>query len=236
MIKGLRAKIVNEKDIKDGCFSLISNTPRLIDRKNNLHTAHIHEGKEKEDCYIRSRFTDESMAIICFEFKLNFFENPKKVDLSYYYLGEDKSSCAYLYDFKKTFAGIDDMIHLVEQWKSSIIDAKYCFEKLEEYNFSVSDDIRLGVITENDDIVRRKYELEQLMHKSIIPDSIPSYIKSQRRADISDSINKSKLLAGFSEGKVTIKGNTYKYDTRMFKNKKHEMIFCDGKLKKQKID
>lgn len=234
MIENLRAKRVKEKHLKDNVFELTKNTPVQINKENNLHAAHIHEEDEDEDCFIRSQFCDESCAMICKEFCLNFLKDPKKVDLSYYYFSEDKKAIVYLYDMKKTFAGIDVIIHLIEQWQSSIGDAKYCVDTV-AYKLTDSD-IHIGVITENNDTERRNNELQSILHPETLPDGIPSFVKSQRKADTADQIARAKILTGFDKGKVTIGGITYDYDVRTFVDKKHNMYFKNGLLEQQVIE
>ena len=232
MIENLRAKPVKEKDLKDNIFELKNNTPMQINKENNLHVAHIHEENEDEDCFIYSQFCDKSFAMICKEFYLNFQKNPKRVDFSYYYFSEDNTAIVYLYDMKKTLAGNDVIFHLIEQWKSSICDAKYCvkkteYHKLEDFN------IHIGVITENNDTERRKNELQSILYPESLPDVLPSFVKSQHMADTADQIAKAKILSDFDKGKVTIDGFTYYYDVRTFVAKKHNMYFNNGLLEQQ---
>lgn len=228
----LRAEPVKGREINDGVFELQKNTPKLIGKKNNSHTARLHEETEDEDCFIHSQFRDEAFAMICKEFYLNFLKDPKKVDLSYYYFSEDKTVRVYLYDMKKTFAGLDVMIHLAEQWRSSIYDAKYCVAKTETYQLEDSD-IHIGVITENNDTERRVRELQPVLHPEPPSEGVSSFMKSKRMAATADQVAKAKILAGFDEGKVTIGGITYVYDVRTFVNKQHHMYFNNGLLKHQ---
>jgi len=236
MINNLRAKPVKVKEINNDIFELIKNRPRQINKNNNSHIAHLYEDKEDEHLYLHSKFNDEACAMLCHEFYLNFVEQPKKVDLSYYYFSEKNFSeknkvSVYLYDLKKTFSGIDVMIDLIEQWKSSLIDAKYCIDKLDEYEIQ---DIHVGVITENNKIECRKQDLDLILH----PDSlecnrnVSSSVQSKRNASTSDIIAKAKILKGFDEGKVELCGVTYQYDIRLFHEKKHDMSFVDGILEK----
>ena len=235
----LRAKHLKEKDISDGLITLKMNTPKLIDCKNNADIAVIHEQKPAEDvdeyCYIHSVFNDEATAMICNEFRLDFLKKSKAVDLSYYYFAADKNSKVYLYDFKKTFAQKETILHLIEQWESSICDAKYCIEKTREYKLANSD-IYIGVITENNDTERRNIELAIILYPEPIPDNIPSSIKSKRLANYSTKISEARALREFDKGKVTISGVTYHYDIRTFINKKHEMYFIDGILNPEITD
>lgn len=235
MTGNLRAEPVKGHEINGGVFELKKNTPKLIGKENNPHTAHIREETEDEDCFIHSHFRDEAFAIICKEFYLNFYKDPKRVDLSYYYFSEDKNAAAYLYDMKKTFAGLDVIIHLVEQWKSSICDAKYCVDKTETYQLAYPG-IHIGVITEHNDTERRRRELQPILHPEPIPEDLPSFIKSKRRANTADRISKAKILDGFDEGKVTIGGITYDYDVRTFIDKEHHMYFKDGVLEQQTVE
>lgn len=230
MIGNLRAKAVKENELDDGVFQIKKNTPKQIDKTNNSHIAHIHEDAENEDVYIKSTFNDDSCALICNEFYLNFIESPKKVDISYYYFSENNKVNIYLYDMKKTFAGIDDMINLVEQWKSSILDAEYCVKKLEQYEII---NVCLGVITEDNATERRIRELNDILQPEEVAIKIPDFMKRQRRADTTHILAMRKVLIGFDVGEVTIYGHTYKYDIREFINKKHNMLFSDGILKAQ---
>ena len=233
MLENLRAKTVKQENITDGVFELEKNQPIQICKQDNLFTARLYEKNEQESCYIHSTFSDESSAVICKELCLNYLKNSKKVDLSYYYFSESVQAIVYLYDMKKTFAGIDVLIHLVEQWKSSIIDAKYCIEKTEKYTIDPAADIHLGVITEDNDVERRNRELEAILHLTPPPQKLPSYLKQQYQADHAIQISKAKILTGFDEGKVTIGGITYIYDIRTFNNKQHDMYFNDGCLEAQ---
>lgn len=234
MIKELRAKPVKKKEIKNNIFDLKPNNPKQIDVNNNSHIAHIYELKESENVdehlYIHSEFTDDASAMIGNEFYLNFLENSKKVDMSYYYFSSDKKVTVYLYDMKKTFAGIETIIHLIEQWKGSIADSKSCIEQLEGYKLLK---IQIGVITENDDSERRKYEIESVLNKAKHKENenIPSFMVHQRHADNVNNMVKAKMLNGFIDGKITICGCTYSYDVREFTNKRHDMWFKDGFLK-----
>lgn len=229
MIEDLRAKPVKSREIENDVFELRKNTPKLVNKRNNPYVARIYEHNEDEECFIHSYFCDEAFAMICNEFYLNFYDDPKRVDLSYYYFAEDKTAIVYLYDMKKTFAGVDDMIRLVEQWKSSICDAKYCIDKTEIYQLTYPN-IRIGVITENDDIKRRNNELRSILYPEPLPEGLPSFITAKYRANIADQIAKAHILAGFDKGKVTIGGITYDYDVRTFVEKKHHMYFNNGIL------
>ena len=233
MLENLRAKPLKQRQIVDGVFELKPNQPIQICKQNNSVIAHLYEEKEQENCNILSSISDESSAVICKEFCLNFLNNSKKVDLSYYYFSESVQAIVYLYDMKKTFAGIDVLIHLVEQWKSSIIDAKYCIEKTEKYTFDPAADIHLGVITEDNDVERRNRELEAILHPTPPPQKLPSYLKQQHQADQANRMSIAKILVGFDEGKVTIGGITYIYDIRTFNNKRCDMYFNDGCLEAQ---
>lgn len=231
MINNLRAKAVKKHEIKDGVFELKNNTPKLINKKHNSHVAHILEQNEGENCFVHSQFCDEAFAMICHEFYLNFYEDPPKVDLSYYYFAENGTAIVYLYDMKKTFAGVDVMIHLIEQWKSSICDAKYCVDKA-DYQLTYPN-IHIGVITENNDIERRNNELRPILYPEPdpLPEGLPTFIMSKHQANTAGQIPIAQVLAGFDEGKVTISGVTYHYDVRIFVEKKHHMHFNDGFLK-----
>lgn len=230
MIDNLRAKAVKQKEISDNnIFELWTNTPKQINIFNNSHIAHIFESSENENLYIHSQFNDNAFAIICNEFFLNFIENSKKVDFSYYYFAEKNNVSIFLYDMKKSFSGIDMIIHLVEQWIQSLKTAQACVVQLDNYYI---DTIQLGIITENNDVVRRKRELEPILHPEIVSSNVSSFIASKRKANTSDIIAISKLLKGFDEGKITINGCTYEYDVRLFSNQEHHMYFYDGVLKK----
>lgn len=232
MLDTLRAKPVKENLIIDGIIELRKNQPILICEKNNSHKMCIYEEKEKESCLISSTFTDESCAMIGKEFHLNFLSDPKRVDISYYYFSVNGQARVYLYDMKKTFAGIDVLIKLIEQWKSSIIDAEFCVNKLDGYAISSCSDIHIGVITEENAVERRKRELQPILHPEPLADGIPEYLRKKRQASDAIRISQEKVLNGFDEGKVTICGITYEYDVRLFNDKKHEMLFVDGVLKK----
>lgn len=235
----LRAKRLKEKHVSDGLFTLKTNKPMLVDSENNGHIVVIHEQKPVEDvdeyCYIHSVFNDGATAMVCNEYRLDFLKKSKAVDLSYYYFAADKNSKVYLYDFKKTLVQKDIIIKLIEQWQSSISDAKYCIEKTEEYKLANSD-IYIGVITENNDTERRNIELAKILYPEPIPDNIPSSIKSKRLANCSTQISEAKALREFDKGTVTISGVTYHYDIRTFTNKKHDMYFIDGILNPEITD
>ena len=214
MIDNLRAKRLKPKELSnDNIFELLTNNPKQIDKSNNEHIAHIFESKENEDLYVHSQFNDNAFAMICNEFFLNFIENSKRVDFSYYYFAEDNKVKIYLYDMKKTFSGIDMIIHLVEQWKQSIKTAQACVVQLDDYYI---DTIQLGIITENDDVDGRIRDLEPILHPEPTSSSVPVFIAHKHMANTADVIAKSKLLKGFDEGKVTINGCTYRYDIRLF--------------------
>ena len=230
MINNLRAKPLKQKEISNNnIFELSTNNPKQIDKSNNVHIAHIFEIKENEELYIHSQFNDNAFAIICNEFFLNFIEKSKRVDFSYYYFSEDNKVKIYLYDMKKTFSGIDMIIHLVEQWKQSIKTAQACVVQLDDYYI---DTIQLGIITENNDVDGRIRDLEPILHLETVSSNISSFIASKRKANTSDIIAKSKLLKGFDEGKVTINGCSYEYDVRLFDNRTYHMYFNDGVLEK----
>lgn len=232
MIEVLRAKPVKAKNIKDGVFEIKKNTPIQICKENNSHKLHIIEKDEKEDCYISSTFHDDSFAMVGNEFCLNFLSDPKKVDISYYYFSVSGKSIVYLYDMKKTFAGIDVLMNLIEQWTSSIKDAKYCIDQLDSYSLNPCSDIHIGVLTENNAVDRRTRELKPILHPEPLSEKIPEYQIKKQQASSASRISQAKILAGFDEGKVTILGSTYKYDVRLFTNKTHEMLFFDGILER----
>lgn len=231
MLGNLRAKPIKAKTVKDGKIILKKNTPIQVAKKDENCIVVLYEENEDETCYIHSQFNENSFAIIGKEFHLNFYEDPPKVDLSYYYFSEEKSAIVYLYDIKKTFSGIDVIIHLIGQWKSSIRDAKYCVDTTEAYKIYNQSDIHIGVITENNNVKKRNQELQQFLNPEPMPDKLPSYFKMQHQADSAADIRKRKLLLGFDEGKVIIDGHTYTYDVRLFNEKKHDMFFVDGVLK-----
>ena len=228
IIELLRAKKVKRAEINDGVFVLKKNKPKVITQSNNNHNAKISEEQEDEHCYIHSEFTDDSFAMIGNEFCLNFMDPPKKVDMSYYYFNKSKSA-AYLYDMKKSFVEIDVILHLYEQWKFSIYDAKYCINMPDEFTITDSD-IHIGVITENNDIEVRNKNLREILYPAPSEPDIPNFIQHKRYANRIDLIEKAKVLTGFDEGKVTIRGITYNLDVRTFKNKEHHMFFKDGVL------
>lgn len=231
MLENIRAKHVKEKEVNDNFFTLKKNTPRQINKDNNSHIAHICEDRPKdnvlEDLYIHSSFNDESFAIIGNEFSLNFYDSPSAADLSYYYFDVNSSVSIFIYDMKKSFSGLDKMETLVHQWIGSIRTAKGCISQLENYEIST---IKIGVITEDNDVERRKRELKPILHPDPISEDIPSFMQSQRRADKAGDLARAELLKGFDEGKVTICGCTYEYDVRLFVDKKHDMYFIDGEL------
>ena len=179
MINNLRAKPLKQKEIPDNnIFELLKNNPKQINKSNNIHIAHIFESNENENLYVHSQFNDDVFAIICNEFFLTFIENSKKVDCSYYYFAEDNKVKIYLYDMKKTFSGIDMIIHLVEQWKQSIKTAQACVIQLDDYYV---DTIQLGIITENNDVDGRIRDLEPILHPETVSSNVSSFIASKRR-------------------------------------------------------
>lgn len=231
-LNNLRATKVKQKDLKNGVFILQKNTPKLIDKDNNEHIARIDEQKEGETVFIHSEFDDEASAMIGNEFCLNFLKDSQKTDLSYYYFSEDKKVIVYLYDMKKTFAGINVIIHLIEQWHNSIRTAYYCIGELPNYEISA---VCIGVITENNDVESRKKEIEPIMEVKKNFDRLPSFMQSKYYADNYDKIKKAKILDGFLEGKITILGNTYEYDIITFDdNKECHIYFKNGILKNEK--
>lgn len=227
-LNNLRATKVKSKDLENGVLILSKNTPKLIDKDNNEHIARIDEQKEGEIIFIHSVFDDSSSAMIGNEFCLNFLKNSKKTDFSYYYFSEDKKVIVYLYDMKKTFAGIDVIIHLIEQWQNSIRTAYYCIDELNNYELSA---ICIGVITEDNDCECRIKEIEPIMEVKKHFDRLPSFMQSKYYADNYDKIKKAKILAGFLDGEITILGNTYEYSVITFDNNKEcHMYFHNGIL------
>lgn len=235
MLNSLRATTVKKNEINNNIFKLQKNTPKQISKQNNSHSAHIHEENEGETCFVHSTFSDDAIAMICNEFYLSSCKNPKRLDLSYYYFAKDKTIMIYLYDMKKIFAGVHNIIRLIEQWKSGICYAKYCTAKISGYQLS-DDNIHLGVITENNDIERRNRELQPILHPEPSPGGLPSFISSKHRANTADQISKAKVLTGFDVGNITIGGITYSYDVRTFVDKKHYMYFNDGILEQQIVE
>lgn len=231
MLEIISAKPIKENELgEDNVFELKRNTPKQITKDNNAHVAHILEDKENEHLYIHSAFEDNEFAVICNEFALNFLKDPKRVDLSYYFFSETNQVTVFLYDMKKTFAGIDVLIHLVEQWKSSIDDAEYCIKKLSDYgNYEIAD-IFIGVITEDNDAERRNKEIASLSSPDSTEPNIPSFIKSKHLANTADNIRKANLLKGLDEGRITISGKTYSVDVRVFIDKRYDMYFERGRL------
>jgi hypothetical protein len=229
-LDNLRATKVKLKDLNNnGVFNLQKNTPKMIDKNNNKHIARIDEEKEQEVIFIHSEFDDESAAMIGNEFCLNFLKNSQKTDFSYYYFSEDKKVIVYLYDMKKTFAGIDVIIHLIEQWQNSIRTACYCIDELQCYKLSA---ICIGVITEDNDCERRTKEIESIMEVKKNLDRLPSFMQSQYYANNYDKIKKAKIFDGFLDGKITILGNTYEYSVITFDdNKECHLYFHNGILK-----
>lgn len=231
ILNNLRADKVKSKKLDNGVFILQKNTPKLIDKDNNEHVARIDEQELGETVFIHSEFDDEAFAMIGNEFCLNFLKDSKKVDFSYYYFSKDKKVIVYLYDMKKTFSGINDIIHLIEQWQNSIRTAYYCIGELPNYEIS---DVFIGVITEKNDVEDRKKEIEPIIEFKKNLERLPSFMKSQYSANNYDKIKKAKILDGFLEGKITILSNTYKYDIITFDNKQCHIYFKNGILKKEK--
>ncbi len=228
ILNNLRATKVKPKDLDNGVLILQKNTPKLIDKGNNGHIARIDEKKEGEVVFIHSKFDDDSSAMIGNEFCLNFLKDSQKTDFSYYYFSEDKKVIVYLYDMKKTFAGIDVIIHLIEQWQNSIRTAHYCIDELKNYEISA---IYIGVITEDNDCERRTQEIEPIIETKKKFDRLPSFMQSQYRANNYDKIKKAKILDGFLDSKITILGTTYEYNVIMFdNNKEYHMHFHNGIL------
>lgn len=227
-LNNLRTTKVKSKNLDNGVFILQKNNPILIDKDNNEHIARIDEQKEGETVFIHSEFDDDSSAMIGNEFCLNFLKNSQKVDFSYYYFSEDKKVIVYLYDMKKTFAGLDVIIHLIEQWQNSIRTAYYCIGELQNYEISA---ICIGVITEDNNVERRIKEIEPILEVKKNFDRLPSFMQSKYNADNFDKIKKAKILAGFLDGEITILGNTYKYNVIMFDdNKECNIYFNNGIL------
>ena len=235
MLDTLRAKPLKAREITNGYFDLKKNTPKQINQTNNNHVIKIHEDDAGEDCYIHSYFSDGAFAHVGNEFCLNFQKDPKKVDISYYYFSDSKDTVVYLYDMKVTFAGEDVLLHLFEQWKCSVADAKYCIGTLDCYQL-VPRNIHIGVITEHNDQLRRARELESI-RKWITgngkANSIPSFIKHKRQATIGGLVSLEKILSEIEQGEVTIDGDTYPIDIRMFVRQTHSMYFSDGMLAPQ---
>lgn len=231
MINSLTAKKLNISKVEEGRFELKKNTPVQIDKDHNNIVISLHELGDSTDelCLINSVFHDGATALVGKEFRLNYLRDAKKVDLSYYYFAESKRVFIYLYDLKKTLAGIEVMIHLVEQWTSSVCDARYCVEKMDGYSLSDAD-IHIGVITEENDEDRRRRELNDLFTDDPIPDGVNSFTAAKHKVSDAGKIVKRKLLKGFDEGNVTIKGITFTFDVRMIQNKEHQMFFTDGIL------
>ena len=231
----INGEILNIKKIKlgdvDKIFTFCDNhQPRIINRANNDDIICICEKKENEDLYVHSTFDDDGFAIIGNEYYLfNFLKQPKAVDMSYYYIGVDDKVKIYLYDMKKSFVGEHEMEDIIEQWAQSIRTAKACFIQLKECKIN---DVKIGVITENNDIERRKRELKKILNSEPVSTKLLSYMQKQRKADQSGNIPKAELLKGFDEGKVTIDGVTYEFDVREFVDKKHDMYFVNGELLK----
>lgn len=234
VLENLRARKIKSKELKGNLLELTKNDPRLINSSDNNHIAYIFEKQESEYCFIRSCFDDDSSAMIGNEFCLNFMKDPKKVDLSYYYFNKNES-IVYLYDIKKTFVNIDVILHLYEQWKSSIQDAMYCMSKIDGFSIN-NDNIHIGVITEENNVEKRNDILREYLNpqEPSSPNNVPSFIKSKYKANKIDLISKAKVLDGFDEGKVTISGVTYKFDVRIFdSDKRHYMYFKNGILTSQ---
>lgn len=232
MLTTLRATPLKSNEIVNDYFLLKKNTPKLINKKNNSHVIQIHEDSAGEDCYIHSSISGNAFAHIGNEFCLNFMKNPKKVDLSYYFFPESKLAVVYLYDMKATFAGKNVLLHLIEQWKSSIADAKYCINVVDEYQLAERD-IHIGVITENNDESYRKRELKSIrkqINETRAEDGIASFVQYKHKAAIAELVKCEKILSEIEGGKITIDGVTYSIDIRQFEEKVHNMYFRDGVL------
>lgn len=227
MIDGLRATPLKDKWIKDNTFTLEKNRPIQIDYKHNNVTLLIKEEDLNEELRIHSHFNDTESAIVGNEFCLNFLKDPKKVDMTYVFITQEKNVNIYLYDMKKTFAGINTILKLIDQWKSSINTMQYCINQLDGYTIS---SINIGVITEDDDFERRKREIEEILSKAnvSIPQNVSSFIKSKYSANNVENMKKAKILKGFPEGQVTINNHTYHYDVRLFIDQKYDMFFNEN--------
>lgn len=222
-------KINATKVSADGIFELQLHMPKIINKDANQYTLCIKESSENENLFIHSSFNDEAFAIVGNEFYLNFLKLPKAVDLFYFYFAINNKVSIYLYDMKKTFAGENEILDIIEQWKQSIKTAQACMIQLED---NIDFNIKIGVITENNDVERRKRDLEHILHPEPTSSSVPKFVAHKHIANTADIIAKSKLLKDFDKGKVTINGYTYEYDVRVFDNKEYHMYFNDGVLEK----
>lgn len=229
MIDGLRAAKLKPKEIKDNFFILEKNKPKQINFEHNDVILLIKEEETNEELFIHSSFAGDEFAIIGKEYCLNFKNDPPKVDLTYIFMTKEKEAIIYLYDMKKTFAGIDVILKLIEQWKSSISTAEYCMEQLDGYEIAM---INIGVITENDDIERRNREINHIFSKAEVPQKMSSFMKSKYLADNAEYFKKAQILTGFLDGQVTIRNCTYNYDIKIFTEKKFDMFFDNGIIRK----
>ncbi len=225
-----RAKKVYEKDLVDSMLVLKKNKLKWLERRNNNHIIRIDEENENETLFIHSTLSNNEDVIIGNEFSLDFIKDPKKVDLTYIFLSQDHKAIVYLYDMKKTLAGQEVILHLIDQWRSSIDEAEYCVKKLEDYELV---EIRLGVITENNDTERRKRELKSLLTPPKDIPKLPSFVAAKHSSYTASKIPIIEKLSDFLQGKVTLYGHTYEYDIRNFIDKKHDMYFISGTLNEE---
>ena len=221
---------VKQKDIRGGVYVLKNNSPVQINCQLNMIAVQLHETKENEYCDIYSTFSDGAAAMIAKEFFRNDFPQLKKVDLFYFYFSEKKIASVYLYDLKKAFVGNDTIIHLIEQWTSSICNSAWYISQLEDSYCLYPANIHLGVITEDNDDERRRRELRQLQEDVAPSGELNSFTVHKRLAHKGQLLKKKKLLEDAIEGKVTINGNMYVFDIRTFEGKQHQMYFVDGAL------
>ena len=221
---------VKQNDIRDGVFVLKNNTPVQINCQLNNVAVQLHETKEDEYCDIHSTFSDGAAAVVAKEFYQKKFPQAKKVDLFYFYFSEEKMASVYLYDFKKAFVGNNTIIHIIDQWASSIDNSNWFISKLEDSYCLYPANIHIGVITEVNDDERRRRELCQLQEGAALSGDLYNFTVHKRMAHQGQLLKKKKLLEDAIEGKVTINGNLYQFDIRTFEGKQHQMYFVDGAL------
>jgi len=233
MIDGLRAKKLKAAEISKGEYILTKNSPKMIDKGSNKCRGILIEEEQDEKLRILSIFNDDSFALIAHEYTLNFFDQSKAADFFYLYFGEDTKIVSYIYDLKKTLAGIEVIVHLVEQWKMGIATAKAC-EALLRYKGTgyVLDyeNIHIGVITENDDIERRKRDVEDLRKKMVTVSNIAQFVIHMHKANTVSVNSKLKVLEEFEAGYIMFDGKKYDFDIKRFVNQEYTFNFCDGKL------
>ena len=234
-IKGLLgARRIKLKELNAGWFKLDNNSPIIVDSRENTYVLFFAEDAgngESLCCNIVSYISDKAKAIIGKEIYLVNLSNKKRVDLSYYYFSENQDVTIYLYDVKRTFAGINTMLDLIAQWESSLNIFRTCLQDATGI-FSLADsNIHFGVITKNNDTERRIRELTPILYPEEVPENLPSFIISKHAADMAENKRKALVLKGFDENRVMIDGIAFEYDVRTFDdNNIHKIKFNDGEL------